>query len=389
MKADVAFPALLTAARALKPYTIPRGWYTAPRGWYAAGLRALCLHTHGDTLTLTAGSRAETAQVDLPGGTAEGYCAITADTLIKVLTAIKPTGTAAKNATVTLSAEPDRLCVAVAGGPPIVLDTDTGSSPATVAPIDAAQAVTTGPVADWCDLVSKVGWAAGRDPARPDLQVVRLLRDFAGTTLMVEAGDRYRVHRGCWGRPDGEPVDARIPIDAAERAVKLFTACDPGATVSVDVDNQQIWWRTDQVRLQTRAAAQPYFNLEQLREDVCQSVNIRFTAARTPLLAALDTAAALAATTRHGHLGIEFTGATATTVDVSVYGDSGGLLHRDQVPVTESSGPAQTLTFKPPFVRQVVAFLDGDTVQVAATTGRLGPYLSSGTRHAILMQVAA
>lgn len=382
MKADVAFAALLTAARALKPYTIPRGRY-------AAGLRALCLHTHGDILTLTVGSGAETAQVDLPGGTADGCCVIPADTLIKVLAAIKPMGTAAKNTTVTLSAVPDRLCVAVAGGPEIVLDTDTGSPPATLAPIDAAQPVTTGPVAGWCDLVGKVGWAAGRDPARPDLQVVRLLRDVAGTTLMVEAGDRYRVHRGCWGQPGGEPVDARIPIDAAERAVKLFTACDPGATVNIDVDNQQIWWRTDQVRLQTRAAAQPYFNLEQLREDVCQSVNIRFSAARTPLLTALDTAAALAATTRHGHLGIEFTGATATTVDVSVYGDSGALLHRVPVPVTESSGPAQALTFKPQLVRQVVAFLDGDTVDIAATTGRLGLYLNSGTRHAILMQVAA
>ncbi|MEJ3741773.1 hypothetical protein WEI85_00525 [Actinomycetes bacterium KLBMP 9797] len=387
MKADVAFPALLAAARALKPYTTPISWYTPHQ-------RGLRLHTSGDTLTLTAFNGVETAQIDLPGGTTDGGCAIAADTLITALTAIKPTPKAAKTATITLASEQDRLYLAVSGGSAIVLDTDADGDdapkgPAIVQPTDAAWPVTAGAVADWCDLVGKVGWAASRDRAYPDLKVVRLLRDGAGTTLIVEAGDRYRIHRGCWAQPEGEPVDARIPIAAVERAVKLFTACEPAGRICVDVDDEHIWWRTDRVRLQARTGAEPYLNLEQIREEVCETVNVRFTAGRAELLAALDTAAALAATTRRGKVSIESTGAGAAAVDVTVYADSGGLLHRHPVPVTEAVGPAQALTFNPRFVRQVVAFLDCDTVHVSATAGRLGVYLESGTRHAILMQVDA
>lgn len=225
MKADVALLVLLAAARALKPYI------------GAPGRRAghLYLHTHDGTLTLTADGRHGCAQVDLPGGMVDGRCAIAADAVLAALTTLKPAGKAAKTATVTLSTEPDRLQLAAADGPAIVLDADTPTDawpdlPVCITPSRAATVVTTGPVADWCDLVSKVGWAAGTDPTRPELRVVRLLRDFAGTVLIVEAGDRYRVHRGCWGQPQGQPVDAQLPLDAAKRAVTLFIACDPDAT---------------------------------------------------------------------------------------------------------------------------------------------------------------
>lgn len=380
MKADVAFPALLTSARALKPYIGGRGH-----------LRAVDLHTHDRTLTLTADGRHGIAQVDLPGGTADGRCAIAVDALSAALRTLRPSGAAAKTATVTLSTEPGRLQVAVGDRLPIVLDADTGSGAgpdpsACVTPTGTATTVTTGPVADWCDLVSKVGWAAGTDPRLPDLRVVRLLRDFAGTVLVVEAHDRYRVHRGCWGAPGGAPVDAQLPLDAANRAVALFTTCDPEATLSVEADPAYLWWHTDRVRIRMRTDAAAHLDLEQLREQVCGSIDLRFTAERARLLAAVETAEALAATTRRGQLDIAFTGAA---VDVGVYADSGTLLHHSTVPVTAAAGPARTLRFTPRLLRQAVAFLDADTVHIAASVDQLGVYLESGDRHAIVLRRAA
>ncbi len=87
MKAEVAFPALALAARTLKAYTTSPRWHTATRLLY--------LRTHGDTLTIAATTGDDTAEVDLPGGYADGACAITPDTLIKTLTAMRPKGNAA------------------------------------------------------------------------------------------------------------------------------------------------------------------------------------------------------------------------------------------------------------------------------------------------------
>ena len=72
-----------------------------------------------------------------------------------------------------------------------------------------------------------------------------------------------------------------------------------------------------------------------------------------------------------------------------MYADSGALRHRDTLPVTAAAGPAHTLRFTPRLLRQAVAFLDGDTVEIAASADRLGVYLESGARHAIVLRVAA
>ncbi len=381
MKAEVAFTPLLTAARALKPYTTPPRWHTTTR--------LLHLHSSGHTLTLSATTGEETAQVDLPGAIADGHVGITPDTLVKALTAMRPKGKAAATATLTLLAEPDRLYLSANGAPTVGLDTDTGpAGPADPPPMPSPTPVTAGPVGDWCDLVSKVAWAAGGEAGRPELAVVRLRRDHPGTVLMVEATDAYRAHRGCGGEPTGDPVDARMPAAAVQRATKLLTACDPHGGLRIDVDDERLRWQTSTVRVYARTRGQPFPNLEKLREDVCSEANIRFTVDRPALLAALDTAAALAATTRRGTLRVEPASGGAG-VDVTVYADSGAVLHRTPVPIGGPTRPAQALTFKPAFARQAIAFLDGPTVAVAATIGRLAVYLHAGDRHAIVMQTAA
>ncbi len=383
VKAEVAFAALLTAARALKAYT------TSPRRYTAT--RLLYLHSRGDTLTLTAGTGEDAAQVDLPGAYADGACAITPDILVKALTATRPKGKAARTATVSLLGEPDRLHLTVTGGPTVSLDTETsppGPAHLPLSTTGTARQVTTGPARDWCDLLRAVGWAAGHDPSRPDLAVVRLRRDHPGTVLMVEAVDRYRAHRGRWGRPTGEPVDIRIPADAAQRAVTLLVACDPHGQLRVDAGEEHVWWQTGSVRVCAGTRSGPFPDLEQTREDTVSDATTRFTVDRQQLLAVLDTAAALAATTRRGVLRIE-PATTGRAVDVTVPADSGGPLHRTPVPALATSGPAHPLTFNAGFARQAVAFLDGHTVAVAADVERLAVYLRGTDRHAILMQTAS
>ncbi len=270
MKAEVAFTPVLTAARALKLYTTPPRWHTTTR--------LLHLHTSGHTLTLSATTGEETAQVDLPGAIADGHVAIPPDTLVKALTAMRPKGKAAATAT--------------------------------------------------------------------------------------------------------------RPAAAVQRATKLLTACDPHGQLRVDVDDERIRWQTSTVRVYARTRGEPFPNLEKLREDVCSDANIRFTVDQPALLAALDTAAALAATTRRGTLRVEPASGGAV-VDVTVYADSGAVLHRTPVPIGAATRPTQALTFKPAFARHAIAFLDRPTVAVAATTGHLAVYLYAGDRHAIVMQTAA
>ncbi len=209
MKAEVALPPLLAAAQALKPYTTPQRWHTRTRLLY--------LHADGDTLTLSATTGEETATVPLPGAVCDGFTALAPDSLIKALTAIKPAGKAAQVATVTVHGEADRLHLSVGDGPAVGLDTDTPAGPLpTVAaqPAPHERPVTAGPVAEWCDLVAGVTTAAGREPTRPDLAVVRPLRDHPHVVLLAEATDRYRIHRGSWGDPHGDPVDVRTPCPA-------------------------------------------------------------------------------------------------------------------------------------------------------------------------------
>ena len=76
MKTLVMWSSLLTAARALKPYT--------------TGIRLLFLHADGPLLTVSATSGDGTASVSLDVAVSNGCCALPPDTLIKALTAIKP-----------------------------------------------------------------------------------------------------------------------------------------------------------------------------------------------------------------------------------------------------------------------------------------------------------
>src|SRR6266511_4157577 len=109
MKAEVAFPPLLAAARALKPYTTSQRGHTRTRLLY--------LHADGATLTLSATTGEETASVPLHGAVSDGWCALAPDTLIKTLTAIKPAAKAARPAAAPLDDEAGGLCLSVGAGP--------------------------------------------------------------------------------------------------------------------------------------------------------------------------------------------------------------------------------------------------------------------------------
>ncbi|HET8659181.1 MAG TPA: hypothetical protein VFM55_09305 [Micromonosporaceae bacterium] len=255
--------------------------------------RLLYLHADGNTLTLSATTGDETASVPLSGAVSDGWCALPPDTVIKALTAIKPAGKSAQTATVTLHGEADRLYLSVGDGPAVGLDTDTPQGdPATVAarPEPHEQPLTCGPVADWCDLVGGVATAAGREATRPDLAVVRLLRDHPQVVLMVEATDAYRIHRGTWADPHGEPVDVPMPADAARRAVRLLHTLDPAGQVRVHTDDSHVVWRTDRVRLAAKNGGRTFPNLEKIREDVLDDATSTFSVNRIALVAALNTA---------------------------------------------------------------------------------------------------
>jgi hypothetical protein len=382
MKAEVAFTPLLSAARALKPYTTPQRWSTRTRLLY--------LHADGDTLTLSASTGDETAAVPLSGAVSEGWCVLPPDTLIKALTVIKPRGKAAQRAVVTLHAEDGRLDLAVGDAPAIVLDTERlDGPPPTVAtqPTPTQRLVTVGPVADWVDLIAGVALAAGREAARPDLSVIRLLRDHPQVVLVVEATDSRRIHRGTWGQPGGDPLDVRIPVDAAGRAVRLLRTLDPAGHVRIHADDRQLVWRTDQVRLAATTGGRFFPNLETLREDVLNGAAITFTVERAELLAAVSTAHTLTATSRRPTVRLEPNGIDALNVVVRT--DAGAPMHTEPLTVRYGSGPGQALTLDPGFARDALTFLDGDDVAVHAHTDRLPIYLAGQRRHAIVMQIAA
>jgi hypothetical protein len=381
MKAEVAFTPLLAAARALKPYTTPQRWRTRTRLLY--------LHADGDTLTLSATTGDETASVPLSGAVSDGWCALPPDTLIKALTAIKPAGKAAQAATGTLHGEAGRLSLSIGDGPAVGLDTDTphGDPPAVAArPEPHEQPVTCGPAADWCDLVGGVATAAGHDATRPELAVVRLLRDHPQVVLTVEATDSYRIHRGTWGDPHGEPVDVRVPAEAARRAVRLLHALDPAGHVRVHTDDSHVVWRTNRVRLAAKTGGRAFPNLEKIREDVLDDATSTFNVTRVELVAALNTAHDLTTTTRHPRVRLE--PSRAGVLDVMVRADSGAPMHTTPVAIAMLAGPAHPLILNPAFAQQVLTFLDGDSIAVHAIAGQLPIYLRGTRRHAILMQIA-
>jgi len=64
----VALSGLLSAARAIQPYTIPPRWRPGPR--------LLHLHTTGDTLNLAGAAGEDTASVHLPADGGLDSCAL-------------------------------------------------------------------------------------------------------------------------------------------------------------------------------------------------------------------------------------------------------------------------------------------------------------------------
>jgi len=384
MKAQVAFTPLLAAVRALKPYATARRWQPASR--------LLNLHADGDTLILSATTGEETATVRLAGAVSTGWCALPPDTLIKTLTVVKPRGKAAATATVTLHSEDGRLQVAVGDGPVVELDIDTPPEPppaVTADPGAGERPVTCGPVADWCHLLAGVATSASRDPARPDVAVVRLRRDHPGVVLMVEAVDRHRSHRGTWGEPAGDRLDARMPVAAAERAVRLLRTVDPDGQLHVHTDGVHLRWRTDRVQLCTTGfyGGRHFPDLEKTREEALQQASLALTVPRTGLLAALATAHQLTAPSRTPRAHLHPAG--AGTLEVVALTESGAPMHRTPLAVTGMAGPAHTLVFDPALARDAIAFLDGDQVHVHASTDRLATYLEGDRRHAIVMQIAS
>ncbi len=343
MKAEIAFGPLLAAAQALKPYTTPQRWHTRTRLLY--------LHADGDTLTLSATTGEQTATVPLPGAVCDGFTALAPDTLIKALTAIN-------------------------GQPPTVA----------AQPAPHERPVTAGPVADWCDLLAGVTTAAGREPTRPDLAVVRLLRDHPHVVLLAEATSGYRIHRGSWGDPHGDPVDVQMPADAAERAVRLLHTLDPAGRVRVHTDDRNLMWRTDRVRLAAATGGPAFPNLEKIREDLLDDATITITVPRADLLAAVRTAHQLTATTRQPRLRLK--PGPAGVLHLVLRTDTGAPMYTTPVAINQLAAPAPTLTLNPGFARDALAFLDGDTVEIHASADRLPIYLRGQRRHAIVMQIA-
>ncbi len=383
MKAQIAFTSLRDAARALKPHTTTPRWQTRTRLLY--------LHADGDLLTLSASTGDETARVSLPGALGDGWCALPPDPLIKALAVLDPGGKAATTATVTLHVDDGRLSLTVADRHTVALDTTIPDGPpptVTARPAPAERPVTAGPVADWHDLIAGVATAAGHEPARPDLAVVRLLRDHPNVVLIAEAIDRHRIHRGTWGQPDGHPVDVRIPAAATGRAVRLLRTLDPHGHLHVHANDTHVYWRTDRVGLAaTTSGGGAFPNLEKVREDVLADATSSVTVGRADLLAAVTTARQLTAGTRHPRLCLQPAGARG--LEVVVRADSGAPVYTTHLAVQGVVGPPPTLTLDPAFTRDAVAFIDGDNVDVHAAAGRLPIYLAGQRRHAIVMQIAA
>jgi len=374
VKAEIAYPRLLAAVRAISRYTTTR----AP---------LLHLHSRADTLTLAAGAAEHTAEVDLPGAGGDGRCAAPAGTLLKALTAAKPAGRPSTAATVSMRAKPGRLTLSVTRGPSgplsLSIDTRTPSPPEAPLPAELAAVVAAGPVPAWCQLVGGVAWAAGQQRTQPALAVVRLLRE-PGAVLRVEATDSHRIHRGIWGEPAATAVDAMIPVTAAAQAIGMLTGCDPAGQLAVYADPDRVLWQTSRVRISAPTRPGPYPNLEAIREQLLADATVSFTVDRAATLAAVQVAARLATATG-GLVGIDphpGDGLAEVTVD----GQAAAPTWQAQIGLGAAAGPVYPLRFNPRYIRQAFAFLTGPSVSIAAVTGRRAVLLHSGDRHAIVMQ---
>lgn len=376
MNAEVAFAPLIAAARALKHYTVARHW------WTTTGL--LHLYATGDTLTLAATTGEETAAVPLAATACDGRCAVPPDALINGLRALKPTGRTAGRAVVTLRGD-QQLHLRVDDGPTIDLDISAASAQPPADPAPTRQLVTAGPVADWCDLVAGVACATSQDPTRPELAVVRLLRDHPRVVLLLEGCDGHRIHRGTWGEPAGEPIDQRMPAEAAGRAVRLLRALDPTGHVCVYASDGLAVWRTQRVHLSVATESREYPNLEKIREDVLTSSSTRFTVDRVRMQTVLGTAQRLTAAIRHPR--IRFEHHEPATVDAIVASDAGTTTYTARLAIRDVTGPAPRLLLNPDLIYDAVTFIDGEHITVHSITGRLPVYLAGNRRHAIVMQV--
>jgi hypothetical protein len=312
--------------------------YTAPHS------PLLHLRAHGDTLTLAATNGAEVAQLDLTGAGSDGRCAIPADTLVQALAATKPPR-AADAAVVTLHDADARLHLSVNAGRcgTVSLNSCEPSEHALAPLAGAGPVVASGPVTALCDLLRKVGWAAGHDE---QLAVIRLVRQ-PGAVLLVEATDRYRAHRANLGHPAPTPVDVRMPAAALTRATTLMTAHARGQQLTIDADPGLVRWHTPAVRLSAVTSHQPFPDLEPLREAVLRDAEVSFTVDRAALLTALNHAVTLTAGTRGASLLLE-PSPSRGALDVVACNDTATEMHRARVPTADHHGPAHPLRFPHP-----------------------------------------
>lgn len=379
MKAETSLRELLAAARALQPYTDPRSVH--------ATHQQLHFHVHGQLLTLTATRGHETAQITLTGGVTDGHRSTAPKPLTTALTTLKPAGAAAKTATVTLAAPPDRLQLTVTGHQPIELAATTPpDGPPTPPPMPTATTLTTGPVTDWCQLLAAVGSAADPRHSYPPLGGIHLLRDYHNTVLIVEATDQYRVHRSPWGPPSGPPAEAAVPIEATNRAIRLLTRCHPHGHLHIELDDRHIRWHTGTVQLCMPTTGGDYPTMETIREQTLAAATTTTTIYQPPLAQALGTATALTkATSGHPRVHLQ-PGDQPDTIQVAAYDPTGQLMHHTTIPAT-STGPVPTLRFRPQFLQQAVAFLDTDHIDIHAPATLGAVYLAGGDRHAIIQPV--
>jgi hypothetical protein len=377
MRAEVPYRRLVRTVRALRPYA-------AAGGMYGDGPRVLYLFGRGDRLTVAAGSVLEAAEVDLPSTDADnGCCAVTVESLIAALAAIRPSSRP-QAATVVVLGDADGLQLSAIEGGSIRLPVQP-TTPVDIQPsAESAVLVDAAPAGAACSLLTRVGAAAAADSSGlEELAAVRLVRE-AGACLLIEATDRRRIHRASYGEPEPTAVDAHMPLASLRRAVAVLTACDRTGALTIAADRYRIHWWTPAVRLTCHCSAGSYPDLERFRETVLEAAEATLVLDRAVTLAALAPTAALAAA---GTLPVSIDPGPATAA-VTVVGPREVELYRATVPGRHLTGPARSIRLNPVHARDALALLAGDTVTIRTLPTEWQPvYLESGTRHAILTQL--
>jgi hypothetical protein len=383
LHATVPYPALRRAVRALRRYTPP----------YSP---LLYLEVHDTTLTLTASTGGEIAQVDLPGAVSGGWCALAADAFAAALTAVRPADPTAPvrsrrtaPAAVDLRyAEDQRLRLSVAGAAGGTVSIPASSpQPPRFPTVTGAVPIADGPVGELCGLLAGVGQAAVRGDGEP-LAVVRLSRR-SGARLLVEATDRHRAHRADWGKPGPVDVDAQVPVDAVGRAVRLLRLVAEGELVSIDADDYRLRWQTLRTRITAHTTSQPFPDLDALHRRISDVANLRLTVDRPALLAALTDAITGTAGGDPPDSSVvleAYPGGSA--LEVRIIGPTGEPTHRQQLPATVVADDAGWLWFDLTRLRAAVAFLTGPTVGLLAPADPAAAVsaicLSADDRHALV-----